>query len=39
VIDEPVATLDPVVFGDLAPLVWAVELDQSGVEAPAPVTP
>ena len=38
-IDEPVATLDPVVFGDLAPLVWAVEIDQSDVEAPAPVTP
>jgi hypothetical protein len=38
-LDEPVGALDPVVFGDLAPLVWAVELDQSDVEAPAPVTP
>jgi hypothetical protein len=38
-IDEPTGALDPMVFGDLAPLVWAVELDQSDVEAPAPVTP
>jgi hypothetical protein len=38
-VEEPAGSLDLMVFGDLAPLVWAVELDQADVEAPAPVTP